>query len=742
MRRASSGSAGSEEQQALLSGQGANAGKQRPPKGKSPALRVSQSPAIPIKLGSTSAPSVLGTSPGGRGMLSGSPRIGMGTSPHNSSIRMGTSPGMGSRLSSSPEFRHIPALTAAAAASEALPPLSSSFHSTQISDKGSDDGSVRSVHSLHGSVVASGNPYDNNDSLKSFNVADLREKREDPSLMGAASNEPGANLRAMEVDKPREPEEPRVSCWHPTRFPYKATVLFLQCMLTFGSFYCYDIPGALKGRFFKRFPGLTQFDYNLMYSLYSWPNTVQVFFGGYIIDKYVGVRWGCLICALLGLGGQLLVTIGVQTESLPTVLVGRFIFGMGGETLCVAQSAYVAKWFKGSELATAFGICLSFSRLGSAVNFDLSPAVASMDGPYGGFVAAEWWGVGMTIVSLVCCMTLNAMDVHADKLKEREKLAERERFDSVMSDDEEPEEEVSLSDIWTFGADVWILFLICISFYASVFVFLQNGVQFIKQRYDMTEQNAAFLMSLPYSISALACPVFGYLVDQTGRALVWVFLSTSLLGFLHFSFAFNPAFQAWMGVSMMGISYSVCAAALWPCIAIVVELNKLGTAYGLMTAFQNLGLAVFPLLIADLLPEDDANFSKEEFEILYGPVMTVFAACGATGAGLTVVLFFLDLRTGGWLNASATALLERDEREEREEKEALEAKRKAAEETETAALLPDVHIHISHQRGRYLSRLGIRPAVSIHGGPRPFSTKPGHFHSSPFALERHYSAPV
>ena len=57
----------------------------------------------------------------------------------------------------------------------------------------------------------------------------------------------------------------------------RAIVLFLICMLTFGSYYCYDIPGALKSIFFRHFRGLTQLEYNLLYSLYSWPNTVMVF---------------------------------------------------------------------------------------------------------------------------------------------------------------------------------------------------------------------------------------------------------------------------------------------------------------------------------------------------------------------------------------------------------------------------------------------------------------------------------
>ena len=168
---------------------------------------------------------------------------------------------------------------------------------------------------------------------------------------------------------------PAVGWTHPSRMFYRGVVLILICNITFGSYYCYDIPGALKGDLFSHFPGMTQLQYNLLYSLYSWPNTVQVFFGGYIIDRYLGVRCGCAICCIVLVAGQALVCLGVQVRDVEMVLSGRFLFGIGGETLAVAQSAYAAQWFKGAELATAFGIVLSFSRIGSAVNFDISPAV-------------------------------------------------------------------------------------------------------------------------------------------------------------------------------------------------------------------------------------------------------------------------------------------------------------------------------------------------------------------------------
>jgi MFS family permease len=87
-----------------------------------------------------------------------------------------------------------------------------------------------------------------------------------------------------------------------------------------------------------------------------------------------------------------------------------------------------------------------------------------------------------------------------------------------LPEDEENEAPVSMSDVASFPLALWVIFLITVAFYASVFVFIQNGSQFLEQTYAMKSQPAAFLMSLPYTVSALACPVFGYLVDRTGRA--------------------------------------------------------------------------------------------------------------------------------------------------------------------------------------------------------------------------------
>ena len=74
--------------------------------------------------------------------------------------------------------------------------------------------------------------------------------------------------------------------------------------------------------------------------------------------------------------GQLICAIGASAESYWTVIAGRVIFGLGGECMTVSQSCIVSQWFKGKELAFAFGVNLSISRLGSVINGIVEPRIA------------------------------------------------------------------------------------------------------------------------------------------------------------------------------------------------------------------------------------------------------------------------------------------------------------------------------------------------------------------------------
>ena len=75
--------------------------------------------------------------------------------------------------------------------------------------------------------------------------------------------------------------------------------------------------------------------------------------------------------------GQLIFAIGGYEKTYWIMILGRFVFGLGGECMTVAQSAIVSQWFKGNELQFAFGVNLSVARVGSFINGPVVTAIAS-----------------------------------------------------------------------------------------------------------------------------------------------------------------------------------------------------------------------------------------------------------------------------------------------------------------------------------------------------------------------------
>lgn len=110
----------------------------------------------------------------------------------------------------------------------------------------------------------------------------------------------------------------------------------------------------------------------------------------------------------------------------------------------------------------------------------------------------------------------------------------------------------------------------------------------------MSHSAANAVDSVIYFISAALSPILGFLVDFTGRNILWVLLASiiTLLGHSILTFTF---FNPWIAMVLMGIGYSTLACALWPMVSLVVPEHQLGTAYGIMQSIQNLGLAVIPI---------------------------------------------------------------------------------------------------------------------------------------------------
>jgi len=495
-------------------------------------------------------------------------------------------------------------------------------------------------------------------------------------------NRGGDSANYTSIDNPRSSvvvnsdTEYAGSCFcDPRSFFHRLMALILMCLLGFGSYFCFDNPGALQTPI-KDAMHVSTYQFSNLYAWYSWPNVVLPIIGGYLMDSVFGIRLGTIIFAIFICIGQVIFALGGLLDSYPVMQAGRFVFGIGGESLAVAQNTYAVSWFKGKELNMVFGFQLSIARVGSSVNFQVMiPLYKSMANYFDPHTALGWalMIAGSTcVMSLMCALVLGIMDKRAERILNKAAG--------------ETGEVVNLSDVKSFPPAFWLLSVVCLAYYVAIFPFISLGVEFFEKKFEFSTDNAGFINSLIYLISAPASPILGILIDKTGRNVTYTILSigVTLLGHLMLAFTFvNP----YIAVITMGISYSLLASALWPIAALIIPEYQLGTAYGFMQAIQNLGLALCAML-AGLIVD---MFGYIWLEIFFVFWLVIAMLC-------TIAIWFIDFNGDGYLNMGIPARERFDEAKRLAEEE--EARRSAM------AANPIRPKSASEVRNKYLLRVG------------------------------------
>ena len=200
---------------------------------------------------------------------------------------------------------------------------------------------------------------------------------------------------------------PKQGLLHPTGRPYRFVVLAFASVMVFGNYFAYDSVGAIETTLIQVFH-TNRAAIGTMYTMYSVAAVFAVLAGGFLIDR-AGVRLASMIFSSFIVVGAAVVA---WAPSLPVLYAGRVIFGMGAESLIVAQSAIIARWFKGKELALAFGIALTICRLGTLFSFNTEELLASRFG----WRNALWIAAGLCLASLVCNWVYTLMDRHAEPI--------------------------------------------------------------------------------------------------------------------------------------------------------------------------------------------------------------------------------------------------------------------------------------------------------------------------------------
>lgn len=421
---------------------------------------------------------------------------------------------------------------------------------------------------------------------------------------------------------------------NPRRKPHRYIVLaFVMCFLSFGSYFCYDNPAALQDVMLKDL-NITTSTYMQFYSWYSWPQVVLSCMGGFLIDRVFGVRLGAVIFAFFITLGQLIFALGAFVNKTWVMDVARFVFGIGGESLAVAQNTYASRWFPTNELNLVFGVQLSMSRVGSTVNMNsmqhLYDALPEQAKPYKRLGIALFLAAFTCLFSFCLAILMGFLDKRAH------------RFVKPCNEGEgAPEDQptIKFKDVLHFPLSFWLISIICVAYYVTVFPYISLGLVFYERKYGLPSASADAINSVTYILSAAVSPFFGFAIDRTGKNIFWIMLGITLTMVCHAGAAFTFFFSPVAIAVIMGIGYSILASALWPLVAMVIPGHMIGTAYGIMQAVQNFGLAVIALA-AGYIVDSKGYLILEVFFLMWLCVALIAVA----------LLYLTDSIRGGVLN--------------------------------------------------------------------------------------------
>ena len=167
--------------------------------------------------------------------------------------------------------------------------------------------------------------------------------------MSGASTDGGGRERTFSASEAETDYETDIPGWegncfcHPQALLHRVTALLLMCLLGFGSYFCFDNPGALQSEI-KTSLNITTAQFSNLYAWYCWPNGVLPIVGGFLMDRVLGIRFGTMVFALFIVIGQIIFALGGFFDALWIMEIGRFVFGIGGESLAVAQNTYAVSW--------------------------------------------------------------------------------------------------------------------------------------------------------------------------------------------------------------------------------------------------------------------------------------------------------------------------------------------------------------------------------------------------------------
>lgn len=369
---------------------------------------------------------------------------------------------------------------------------------------------------------------------------------------------------------------------------------------------------------------------------------------GVLLDMF-GVRLvGSVFVGLMILGAATVfyaISSGLSPKvSLTVAYVGCMLFGLGSEIAGVAVTRSIAKWFKGGKVALAMGLQLSIARLGTAAALVLSPMIIAQKPEGQMYMLSDtnrpaMFGLALLAVGGILWAVFVAMDARFDKargLTDRTETAQEDKF--------------RFSDIWKVLSNPRFLMiaLLCVFFYCCVIRFKKFGTSILIPLFGMELETATWMLSMIPFFTIVFTPLFGALVDKTGKATLWMIIGSALVLASHLIISFAPQgvpVYGYVAIAFLGIGYSLVPSAMWPSVPKIVPEKNLGTAYSLIYWIQNMGMMIVPIFIGRIFKNtitESGNALQEVSAAIHAEY--IFVLLGVIAIAVAIMLFFSSRR--------------------------------------------------------------------------------------------------
>ena len=369
---------------------------------------------------------------------------------------------------------------------------------------------------------------------------------------------------------------------------------------------------------------------------------------GVLLDMF-GVRLvGSVFVGLMILGAATVfyaISSGLSPKvSLTVAYVGCMLFGLGSEIAGVAVTRSIAKWFKGGKVALAMGLQLSIARLGTAAALVLSPMIVAQKPEGQMYMLSDtnrpaMFGLALLAVGGILWAVFVAMDARFDKargLTDRTETAQEDKF--------------RFSDIWKVLSNPRFLMiaLLCVFFYCCVIRFKKFGTSILIPLFGMELETATWMLSMIPFFTIVFTPLFGALVDKTGKATLWMIIGSALVLASHLIISFAPQgvpVYGYVAIAFLGIGYSLVPSAMWPSVPKIVPEKNLGTAYSLIYWIQNMGMMIVPIFIGRIFKNtitESGNALQEVSAAIHAEY--IFVLLGVIAIAVAIMLFFSSRR--------------------------------------------------------------------------------------------------